>query len=120
MEAIRCFRQMQSELAGQTSIHGEQARWELGEWSRKEYGQCLFEHAATDFQQRCTENLEKLGDTAMDSQSYNEATEHFSTILSLNPADHMDILVKRSKARASMNSWEDALSDADEVSFFAT
>ena len=53
----------------------------------------------------------------MESRSYNEAAEHFSTILSLNPADRIDIFIQRSKARASMNSWGDALSDADEVLF---
>ena len=53
----------------------------------------------------------------MGSQNYNEATEHFSTILSLNPVDHVDALIKRSKAQVMMNSWEDALKDADEVYF---
>ena len=53
----------------------------------------------------------------MDSRSYNEAAEHFSDVLSLSPVDRIDILIKRSKARVSMNSWGDALSDADEVSF---
>ena len=52
------------------------------------------------FQWRCTERLEKLGDTAMYSRSYNKAAEHFSTVLSLNPVDPMDILIKRSKARS--------------------
>ena len=55
----------------------------------------------------------------MDSQSYNEAAEHFSTVLSLtgNPVDRIDTFIKRSNARMYMNSWGDALSDADEVSF---
>ena len=48
-------------------------------------------------------------------QHYNEAAEHFSGILSLDPADRADILIKRSKARAMMSSWEGALKDADEV-----
>ena len=56
----------------------------------------------------------------MDSQSYNKAAKHFSAVLSLNPVDRMDIFIKRSKARVSMDSWEDALSDADEVSFILT
>ena len=59
----------------------------------------------------------KLGDAAIDSQSYHEAAEYLSTVLSLSPADRMDILIKRSKARAMMNSWKEALSDADKVSF---
>jgi hypothetical protein len=51
----------------------------------------------------------------MDFRSYNEAAKHFSTMLLLDPVDRMDVLIKRSKARASLNSWEEALSDADEV-----
>ena len=69
----------------------------------------------TGFRRRCTERLEKLGDAAMDSRNYNEAAEHFSTVLSLNPMGRMDTFIKRSKARVSMNLWGDALSDADEV-----
>lgn len=38
-------------------------------------------------------------------------------MLLLDPINRMDILIKRSTARASMGSWEEALSDADEVSF---
>lgn len=53
----------------------------------------------------------------MDSQNYNEAAEHFSTILSLDLVDRVEILVKRSKIRALMSLWEEALSDADEVCF---
>lgn len=53
----------------------------------------------------------------MDSQNYDEAVERFSTVLLLDPVDRMEILIKRSKARMSMNSWEAALSDADKVSF---
>ena len=63
------------------------------------------------------QKLEKLAEIAMGSQNYNEAAEHFSTILSLNPLDRIDILIKRSKSRAMMNLWEDALKDADEVYF---
>ena len=51
----------------------------------------------------------------MGSQNYNEAAEHFSTLLSLDTEVHVDILIKRSRARAMMESWEDALRDADEV-----
>lgn len=51
----------------------------------------------------------------MDSHEYNEAAEHFSTILSLDPDDQVEILIKRSKAYSSVKSWENALSDAEEV-----
>ena len=51
----------------------------------------------------------------MCSQHYTKAAEHFSTMLSLDTEDRVDILIKRSRARAMMESWEDALRDADEV-----
>ena len=76
-----------------------------------------FSASDTDFQQRCAQILEKLADAAMGSQNYNEAAENFSTMLSLNPPNCVDILIKRSKARAMMGSWDDALKDADEVYF---
>jgi anti-sigma-K factor RskA len=53
----------------------------------------------------------------MNSQNYSKAAEYFSTILSLDPVNRMEVLIKRNKARASMNAWKDALSDADEVYF---
>ena len=53
----------------------------------------------------------------MSSQNYNEAVEQFSTILSLDPEDRVDTLIKRGKAYIMMNLWEDALKDADEVCF---
>lgn len=70
-----------------------------------------------DFRQRCREKLEKLVDVALSSQNYSEATEHFSTMLLLDPVDHIGILIRRSEARMSMNQWKEALGDADEVSF---
>ena len=51
----------------------------------------------------------------MGSQNHSEAVEHFSNLLSLGTEDRMDILIKRSRARAMTQSWEDALKDADEV-----
>lgn len=51
----------------------------------------------------------------MDSESYDEAVKHFSTILLLDQVDQIDFLIKRGKARASMKLWDDALRDADEV-----
>ncbi|KAG8214228.1 hypothetical protein J3R82DRAFT_11026 [Butyriboletus roseoflavus] len=97
MEAVEYFRQMQSGLEEYLSIHDECEKWEL------------------NFRRRCTERLEKLGDIAVECRSYNEATKHFSTLLSLNPVNRMDVLIKRSKARMLMGSCEEALSDADEI-----
>ncbi|KAF8555338.1 hypothetical protein OG21DRAFT_922733 [Imleria badia] len=96
-EAVECFRRMRSELSTDTTIYDERAQWELG------------------FQRRCTIKLGKLGDAAMDSGNHGEAAKHFSTILLLDPVNRLDVLIKRSKARTSMNLWGDALSDADEA-----
>ena len=63
------------------------------------------------------ERLNRLGDEAMSSQKHNEAVEHLSMMLSLNPPGRIEILVRRSKARVSMNLWNEALSDAKEVRF---
>ena len=51
----------------------------------------------------------------MGSHTYSKAAEHFSTMLSLGIKDRADILIKRSRARVMVGSWEDALRDADEV-----
>lgn len=67
------------------------------------------------FPQRCIERLEGLAEVAMDSRDYDVAARHFSTLLSLDPLDCIDILIKRGKARTMMKSWEDALKDADKV-----
>ena len=69
----------------------------------------------TGFKRRCYQRSEKLADDAMGSENYIEASEHFSTMLSLDTEDRVDILIKRSRARAMLESWEDALRDADEV-----
>ena len=51
----------------------------------------------------------------MGSENYTEAAELFSTMLSLDTEDRVDILVKRSRAQAMMELWEGALRDANEV-----
>ena len=53
----------------------------------------------------------------MSSQRYNVAVEHLSMMLSLDPSNRIEILVKRSQARVSMNLWNEALSDAEEARF---
>jgi len=58
--------------------------------------------------------LEQSGDVAMDSRSYEDAVAHYSTALSLDPLS-VDLLMKRSKARAGSGSWEGSLEDADAV-----
>lgn len=51
----------------------------------------------------------------METENHDEAVEYFSIILSLDPEDRLDILIKRSKVRISMGMWEEAMNDADEV-----
>lgn len=51
----------------------------------------------------------------MKSKDHNGAIVQYSTALSLNPSNPVDLLVKRSNARAMLGLWEDALKDADDV-----
>ena len=51
----------------------------------------------------------------MNSMNYNEAAEYFSIILLLSPVNPVDILIKRSIVLAWMESWDEVLSDADQV-----
>ena len=59
--------------------------------------------------------LEALGDTALGSGQHDEAIVWYTSGLSLCPSNPIDVLVKRSRARASKGFWEDALTDANEV-----
>ena len=52
---------------------------------------------------------------ALDSGEHDTAIGRYTSALSLDPSDPIDILVKRSKARASKELWNDALMDANEV-----
>ncbi|KAG9318932.1 hypothetical protein JVU11DRAFT_1046 [Chiua virens] len=72
-------------------------------------------HWLSGFRQQCAKKLEELGDIAIHSNKFDDAIGYFSTILLLDPVDRSAILIKRSIARARMNSWEDALVDADEI-----
>ena len=59
--------------------------------------------------------LEALGDMALNSGEHYEAIARYTSALSLIPSNQIDILVKRSRARASKGLWEDALTDANEA-----
>ena len=76
-----------------------------------------FQIFSTDFRRHFTEKLEILGDTAMDSQRYDEAVKRYSELLMLDPSNVSDVLYKRSKVRALRNSWKVALIDAEMVWF---
>ena len=69
----------------------------------------------TEFRGRCIEKLEKLGDTAIDSQNHKQAVKHYSDALLLDPQNPNDILYKRSKAQSLVGSWQDSLLDADKA-----
>ena len=119
MEAVGCFRQMQSDATVRASTCNKRAGWELSKWSWSSAAN-FFLNVHTGFRRRCYQRSEKLADGAMGSENYTEAAEHFSTMLSLDTADRVDILIKRSRARAMVGSWEDALRDADEVYFVSS
>ena len=59
--------------------------------------------------------LESLGDTALDSGNHDDAIARYTSALSLDPSNPINILVKRSKALASKEMWQDALMDANQV-----
>ncbi|KAI9571736.1 hypothetical protein HD554DRAFT_2312047 [Boletus coccyginus] len=65
-----------------------------------------------NFKARCLQALDQHGDVAMDSASYKDAVVYYTTALSLDPLS-ADLLIKRSKARAGIELWEDSLEDAD-------
>ena len=55
----------------------------------------------------------------MDSQKYDEAVNHYSELLTLDPSNVSDVLYKRSKARALRKLWKMALTDAEKVWFMS-
>ena len=61
--------------------------------------------------------LEGLGDTALSCGKHDEAIVRYTFALSLSPSNPINILVKRSTARATKGLWEDALTDANEVRY---
>ncbi|KAF8555005.1 TPR-like protein [Imleria badia] len=90
-DAVECFHQMTSKLV---ETHPE---WAL------------------DFRQRSFKKFEHLGDTAVDTQQYDEAISHYSTALSLDLPFPKEILTKRIKAFMSTGSWKQAVDDANQV-----
>ncbi|KAF8549449.1 hypothetical protein OG21DRAFT_1447848 [Imleria badia] len=68
-----------------------------------------------DLKTKYIDTLEALGDTAVGSGEHDNGIARYTSALSLEPPNPIDILMKRSKARASEGLWEDALADANEV-----
>ena len=57
----------------------------------------------------------------MSARKFDEAVSRYSAALSLDPSTLRSLpvlLAKRSKARAAMGSWQDAINDANEVPHF--
>ncbi|KAF8546790.1 WD40 repeat-like protein, partial [Imleria badia] len=65
--------------------------------------------------QGCIKPFEDRGDAAVYTQNPNEAILQYSSALSLNPSNTGGLLVKRSKARAMIELWEEALKDANDA-----
>ncbi|KAF8554959.1 hypothetical protein OG21DRAFT_967167 [Imleria badia] len=65
--------------------------------------------------QKCIKPFEERGDAAMQSKNTDEAILQYSSALSLNLSNSAGLLVKRSKARAMMKLWEEALKDASDA-----
>jgi len=65
--------------------------------------------------QQCMQALGDIGDVAMQRGNAEEAIARYSAALSLNPSNPAGLLFKRSRARAILELWEDALKDADEA-----
>ena len=70
-----------------------------------------------EFKLRCGRKLADLGDLAMRTRQHDEAISQYSAAVSLNPVNLPSLLIKRSKARANMGLWEDALNDANQVHY---
>ncbi|KAF8555907.1 TPR-like protein [Imleria badia] len=96
-DAIECMQQMENELANETDIHDERAKWI---------------HA---FIRRCAEKLGRLGDAAVDARQHDTAITRYSAALSLDPTIGRSIYMKRSKVYVANGLWEEALDDTDQV-----
>ncbi|KAN0084114.1 hypothetical protein V8E55_007618 [Tylopilus felleus] len=68
-----------------------------------------------DLVQKCLTMLESHGDIAVESGDLKRGILEYSTALSLNPPNPVDLLVKQSNAKAMLGFWEEALKDADEA-----
>ena len=118
-DAIECFQQMNSELAGKRNMDGEQVKWVVGESGHVcRCRQRLCDRSLSDFKLCCAGGLERLGDAAVAAQQYDDAITRYSATLSLDPAVPQDVLIKRSKVYMAMGLWEDALDDTNQVRHF--
>ena len=109
---------MMVETLGEEALKNEvTADWDPGMFGHGHPGLTYIECRMQDLIQRCLATFERNGDTALQSDNAQGAIMGYSTALYLNPPNPAGLLVKRSKARAMLGLWEDALMDADEVLF---
>lgn len=78
----------------------------------------LCDRSPADFRYRCSGNLERLGDAAVDSKQNEEAHRHYSAAVSIYPANAQGFFVLRSKLCMAKGSWEDAIDEANQVRQF--
>ena len=114
-DAVECWQQMVSEMAGNMDIHGEQANWVSGQELCLPSVWCLFDPHLIDFKQRCAKTLVRPGDAAVDAQRHDDALTKYSTALLLDLAIPQIVLTKRSKVFATVGLWANALKDAKQV-----
>ena len=56
----------------------------------------------------------------MDSQQHDEAHKHYSAALTIHPAKTQGVFILQSKVCMAKGLWEDALNNANEVSFMVS
>ena len=98
-------------------INASQAilEWVMGAYYHVNPVDMSVEHVPLVLKRKCVSKLEALGDVALDSGEHDGAIAQYTSALSLDPAEPMEIFFKRSKARAEKGLWGDALVDANEA-----
>ena len=82
-----------------------------------QYSRHLRDLSLTDFESRCCEKLEALGDIAVSALQFDKGISQYSVALSFNPTTPQALFVQRRKARTA-GMWEDALNKANEARHF--
>ncbi|KAG9309214.1 hypothetical protein JVU11DRAFT_10928 [Chiua virens] len=68
-----------------------------------------------EFSKKCVALCEHFGRLAFESTQFEEAIAQYTTALSLDPSDPARLLIKRSRVHITVESWDDALCDADKA-----
>ncbi|KAG8215514.1 hypothetical protein J3R82DRAFT_9161 [Butyriboletus roseoflavus] len=95
-QVLDTLREMESVFRDEIKLRSELSGWLAG------------------FKSRCVEMLESQGDGAM---HYDDAITQYTVALAINPTPLLaaTLFMKRSKARAALSLWDDALKDAEEA-----